>query len=226
MIRKVLFALLCTGVIVRSSPAQEYLRSRYGSNVRTNDLTIRKEIQPRYRDDFDIDSDYTDRTTRNRQSTPRTVTFYRNEDRAVPRTLTNADRRFYDRVQRQYSSEQDAPERYAENRLVANRYVDERYPESRYIPHGNRYPVRQSSYVRPPQSPTRTSYHHSEFNRPPRTGYPPTWPAHSTRGQVQPRCVHGPTTPPGTYVGDGIIGQPVLYTNGQPVRNLFRSLGL
>lgn len=226
MNRHILFALLCVGVIVRSSPAQDYLRSRYYSKARANDLTIRNELQPRYRDDFEIDSSYTNRTTANRESPPRTVTFYRNENRPASRSLPIDDRRSYDRDQRHYASDQYTANRNAENRLVANRYPEVRYPESRYVPHANRYPVRQSGYSQPPTSPPRTSYHRSEFNRAPRTGYAPSWPAHPPRGQVQPRCVQGPTTPPGTYVADGIIGQPILYTSGQPVRNLFRAFGL
>ena len=226
MNRQFLFALLCVGVIVRSSPAQDYLRSRYYSKARANDLTIRNELQPRYRDDFEIDSSYTNRTTANRESPPRTVTFYRNENRPASRSLTTADRRSYDRDQRHYASDQYSANRYAENRLVANRYAEVRYPENRYVPGKNRYPVRQSSYSRPAMSPPNTSYHRSEFNRGPRTGYAPSWPAHPPRGQVQPRCAQGPTTPPGTYVADGIIGQPILYTNGQPIRNLFRAFGL
>jgi hypothetical protein len=30
--------------------------------------------------------------------------------------------------------------------------------------------------------------------------------------------------PPGTYMGQGIVGQPEAYVDGQPVRNLFRYL--
>ena len=235
MIRCTLFTLLGIGVIVRSLPAQDYLHSRYDSqrydagNDRSNSLFARQydslnsnresRASNRYESTRYRSSQYA--SPRVQQRTPqRSVHFYDESDRAIYRTYNDENSQKWDlnRAQREY------PE---------NRYLDARNRYNRTTS----YSVRQASHVA--ASPNQTYRRHGAYTNngnfvPYRSDSPhrevrrnsPTWPPipSARYGGGYHRCP--PSTPPGTYVGDGIAGQPVLYTHGQPVRNMFRSLGL
>ncbi len=230
MHRRILFVVLCLGVIARSLPAQDYVRSQYRTVGRSTDLIDnrgrydnfedcdstqmerRLDTQRRYRPDsstnkYTSNVDARDRYHSPRRETPaRTVTFYRDADR--------------------YATNRDDDVRYDDVRYDKVRYPEDRYRSAR------EYPVRQTNYsqtrhdVRQMTDPRPTYRAPQNYYHPPRSGYPQVRPPVNPQQYGYPSCHHGPATPRGTYVGDGIIGQPVLYTQGQPIRNLVRSIGL
>ncbi|MCA9215880.1 MAG: hypothetical protein KDB27_22595 [Planctomycetales bacterium] len=182
MKRHLMLVFLCVGVIVRYSPAQDFLRAddRY---YRSPSSYTRGRYDELPRGTIE------NRSYRNRLDTGRTVTFYpgsngyETDRRLDPRPRVDA-----------YSQ--------------PNRCANSRDP----------YGVRQAGYQQPipPRSPSDIRY---------REHYAPNYQP-APQPYVCPPCNQSPSTPPGTYIGDGIIGQPILYSHGQPVRNFFRAFGL
>jgi hypothetical protein len=176
MNRQVLLAVLCVGVVVRYSPAQEYIQSRYTSQDRF-DARGRYDVGP----EFDRDP----RGAQSRKS-------------------------------------------YVPNR-PNSRY--ERYDDRRAspAPRQDRYSIRHASYATPAttQMAYRPTTCPSNTQRS-RDGYSPDWRATTYQPQLGYRgyspIPHSPVTPSRTYVGRGLVGQPIVYTDGQPIRNFLRSL--
>ena len=139
MSRKSLFILLCVGVIVRSTPAQDYLRSRYtsrGLRDANSDLPTpydvvdigRDDDLPRYREDFERKT-YSERTQqRDLVAPPRTVRFYRDDDRPASRPAEFYDDRVPERDQQRHRDDRHTTNRHDVRRPVADRDDINRFP--------------------------------------------------------------------------------------------------
>ena len=72
-------------------------------------------------------------------------------------------------------------------------------------------------------APQRAAYYHPGYG-----GYAVPVAAQQPYAAYRPVAVapQTPALPPGYHVGSGILGQPTIYGDGQPLRNFFRYLSL
>lgn len=82
-------------------------------------------------------------------------------------------------------------------------------------------------FVQPPPADTAPMIQYPQAYQPGQmvTAASPQWTQPFTASQQMPQpMVRFQNMPPGSYMGQGIVGQPKAYVDGQPMRNLFRYL--